>query len=366
MLQAHAEIPPVNDQRLIDHVVGADGSEEGFLSGGFLTATGLISALQMSGRSISSFRRILDFGCGAGRVTHWLRHLADGAELTGADINPDAIAWCRDNLGAGAKFLCNGARPPLPLPDAGLDLIYGISVLTHLDEDLQFEWLRELHRIIAPEGLVVLTVHTGYRAAQALSPQAQVKYRKHGFIFQRASEQDKTVAGLPDFYQVAFHSREYIAREWTRLFEPVLSIAHGPFWTQEAIILRKREVDAPPLRDHSWERVKLPMGGIDTPGFAWRADGNLQHVAGWALAPDSDEPLDLTVWVNGEAAAMRCIEVQRDDVAAAFPHIAHAGNAGFMLNVELPDHDFDHHVIWFTAGDSPIPVCATYMRRQAS
>lgn len=66
MLQLHAEIPPVNDQRLIDHVVGADGSEEGFLSGGFLTATGLMSALQLSGRPISSFRRILDFGCGAG------------------------------------------------------------------------------------------------------------------------------------------------------------------------------------------------------------------------------------------------------------------------------------------------------------
>lgn len=183
MLQLHAEIPPVNDQRLIDHVVGADGSEEGFLSGGFLTATGLMSALQLSGRPISSFRRILDFGCGAGRVTHWLRHLADGAELTGADINPDAIAWCKDNLGAGAKFLCNGARPPLPLPDAGMDLIYGVSVLTHLDEGLQFEWLRELHRIIAPEGLVVLTVHTGYRAAQALSPQALGEYRNHGFIY---------------------------------------------------------------------------------------------------------------------------------------------------------------------------------------
>lgn len=63
---------------------------------------------------------------------------------------------------------------------------------------------------------------------------------------------------------------------------------------------------------------------------------------------------------------MRCIEVKRDDVKAAFPHFVHAGNAGFMLNVELPDHDFDHHVIWFTVGDSPMPVCATYMRRHAS
>ena len=52
MLQGHVEIPRVNDQRLLDHVVGADGSEEGFLSGGFLTAVGLMSMLQLAGRPI--------------------------------------------------------------------------------------------------------------------------------------------------------------------------------------------------------------------------------------------------------------------------------------------------------------------------
>ena len=366
MLRSHVEIPPVNDQRLLDHVVGAGGSEEGFLSGGFLTAIGLVSALQMAGRPISSFRRILDFGCGSGRVTHWLRHLAGSADLTGADINPDAIAWCKENLAFGANFLCTGNTPPLPLANGGADLIYGVSVLTHLDEDFQFEWLEELHRVTAPDGLVVLTIHTDYKAAQALPPQEHASYRKQGFFYQRAPDHDKTLAGLPDFYQVAFHTHDYIADKWTRLFEPLLSISHGPFWAQEAIVLRRKDSSAPRPRTPRWKRVKLPMGGLDTPGFGWQAQDSVQHVAGWALAPESGDPVDLTVWVDGKAAEMQCIEVRRDDVSAAFPDIPHTGNAGFMLNVELPDNDHGFHVIWFTAGDSPVPVSATYMTRQSS
>ncbi|MXX07463.1 MAG: class I SAM-dependent methyltransferase [Gammaproteobacteria bacterium] len=361
MLQGHVEIPRVNDQRLLDHVVGADGSEEGFLSGGFLTAVGLMSVLQLAGRPISCFRRILDFGCGSGRVTHWLRHLAGDAELTGADINPEAIAWCRENLDFEANFICNGPRPPLPLAAESADLIYGISVLTHLDEDLQFQWLRELHRVAAPGAVVVLTVHTDYRAVRTLSQSAFAKYRRRGFFYQRAASDDKTVAGLPDFYQVAFHTRNYIAGKWTRLFEPLLSVAPGPFWSQQAIVLGKRDRTTPRLLKPRWKHVKLPLGGMDTPGFGGPPQGDIQHVAGWAFDPDSDERRNVTAWVNGKPAEMRYIEVERDDVKAAFPDIPHAGNAGFMLNVELPGNDHGFHVIWFTAGDSPVPVSATYV-----
>ena len=84
-------------------------------------------------------------------------------------------------------------------------------------------------------------------------------------------------------------------------------------------------------------------------------------MAGWALAPDSGDPLDLRVWVDGNPAEMACIEVERDDVQAAFPDIPHAGNAGFMLNVDLPENDHGFHVIWFTTGDSPVPVSATFV-----
>ena len=366
MLQGHREVPPVNDQRLLDHVVGAGGSEEGFLAGGLLTAIGLMSALQLAGRPISSFRRILDFGCGSGRVTHWLRHLAADSKLTGADINPAAIAWCKENLDFGAEFLCNGPRPPLSLPDASQDLVYGISVLTHLDEDLQFEWLRELHRVTAPGGLIALTVHTDYRAAHALPRAAMARYRRRGFYYQRAPAGDKTVAGLPDFYQVAFHAHKYIARKWTRLFDPLLSVAHGPFWAQQAVLLRRRARIKQRFLAPAWERTKLPMGGIDTPGFRWQAEGDIQHVAGWALMPDAAEPLDLTVWVDGKEAGRCRTEIRRDDVQAAFPDIPHAGNAGFMLNVSLPDHDGAHHVIWFTVGGSPLPVSATCMTGRQS
>src|SRR3954451_10278501 len=43
-------------------------------------------------------RRILDFGCGVGRVLRQLVPIAQGAELHGCDIDPACVAWVREHL----------------------------------------------------------------------------------------------------------------------------------------------------------------------------------------------------------------------------------------------------------------------------
>ena len=39
------------------------------------------------------------------------------------------------------------------------DCVYAISVFTHMSEELQFSWMRELRRIIRPGGYVLITTH---------------------------------------------------------------------------------------------------------------------------------------------------------------------------------------------------------------
>ena len=81
-----------------------------------------------------------------------MRHLVDelpGSEIAGTDYNPDTIAWCRANI-AGIRFELNGLAPPLAFDDAQFDFVYGISVLTHLSEAMQFAWFDELHRVTKP------------------------------------------------------------------------------------------------------------------------------------------------------------------------------------------------------------------------
>lgn len=102
-------------------------------------------------------RRILDWGCGPGRV---IRHLPEycgkGCTFYGTDYNEQSIDWCKKNL-PGIHFNKNSLEARLPFEDDYMDIIYGISIFTHLSEKKHFEWYKELFRILKPGGIMFLT-----------------------------------------------------------------------------------------------------------------------------------------------------------------------------------------------------------------
>ena len=123
-------------------------------------------ALARQRKSFKDFNSILDFGCGCGRLIRSLRPFCDPwASIYGTDIDPAAIAWCKDNI-ADASFSMNGANPPLRFEDKSMDLIYACSVFTHLDTEDQFHWLAELQRILKPDGYLLLTFRYRYNIDQ--------------------------------------------------------------------------------------------------------------------------------------------------------------------------------------------------------
>jgi len=101
--------------------------------------------------------RILDWGCGPGRI---IRHLptlvGNGCEYIGTDYNKKSIDWCSKNL-TDIYFYKNSLNAQLPFDDNFVNLIYGISVLTHLSEQLHYDWFNELYRILKPNGIMLLT-----------------------------------------------------------------------------------------------------------------------------------------------------------------------------------------------------------------
>jgi SAM-dependent methyltransferase len=99
---------------------------------------------------------VLDFGCGCGRVTRYWQNF-DGA-VAGSDLNDDAVEWCRDNL-SYASFVRNDLAPPLAFDDDSFDLVYALSVFTHLTADLQLAWRDELRRVLRRDGYLLLTTH---------------------------------------------------------------------------------------------------------------------------------------------------------------------------------------------------------------
>lgn len=194
-----------------------------------------------AGHNISSFTNILDFGSGCGRVIQNFRTPQfNQCNLYATDIDPDLVDWGKNNL-HGIQWTINGHLPPLPFDDDVFDLIYGISVFTHLDEDFQNAWLCELQRVARPGAILILTVHGEHviNRIRLLDDSYREKIREHGFAFVKLSSGRFKVDGFPDFYQTAFHTRQYVDNKWSAHFEIVDYVERGVGDYQDAIVLRK-------------------------------------------------------------------------------------------------------------------------------
>lgn len=99
---------------------------------------------------------ILDWGCGPGRIVRHLPTLLPESKILGTDYNPVSIEWCRHNLD-GISFNNNALNADLPYENESIDVIYGISILTHLSEKMHHEWVNELYRVLKVGGVLLLT-----------------------------------------------------------------------------------------------------------------------------------------------------------------------------------------------------------------
>jgi SAM-dependent methyltransferase len=103
-------------------------------------------------------KRVLDFGSGAGRVLRHFHAEAEAAEFWGADMHAPSVEWLERELSPPFHAWRCRAEPPLGLEHASFDLIWAISVFTHL-ADQSLPWLLELHRLLKPDGLLIATYY---------------------------------------------------------------------------------------------------------------------------------------------------------------------------------------------------------------
>ena len=146
-------LPPPRLRLLVD---GRSGDAGLFLRVGAQLCESIQGAVAESGKPAAEMRAVLDFGCGCGRVArHWQG--VEGPEVHGCDYNPVLVAWCMANL-PHVRALRNELEPPAPYVSGSFDLIYALSVFSHLDEQCQRAWLEEFQRLLRPGGLLVLSV----------------------------------------------------------------------------------------------------------------------------------------------------------------------------------------------------------------
>jgi len=115
--------------------------------------------LQHAGVNLQQIQSLLDFGCGSGRLLVGWHLLAPHIELNGCDFNPKLLDWVQQNLSNQAHCVKNNLTPPLPYADNKFDLIYLISVFTHLSLAVQKEWIQEFSRVLKVGGHILITLH---------------------------------------------------------------------------------------------------------------------------------------------------------------------------------------------------------------
>ena len=102
-------------------------------------------------------RRVLDFGCGSGRLLRQFLDEARLAEFHGSDIDEEMVSWVRKHLCPPiADVRVNREQPPLDYPDDHFDLITALSVFTHIADGWS-DWLLEIRRVLKPGGLLIAT-----------------------------------------------------------------------------------------------------------------------------------------------------------------------------------------------------------------
>jgi SAM-dependent methyltransferase len=198
---------------------------EDYLEGGRRDVEIMLEALHEAGASPESIERILDFGCAEGRM---LRHLRDGSqrELWGVDINAQRITWCQQHLVPPLRFATTTTLPHLPFPDEYFDLVYAISVFTHISE-LADAWFLELLRVLRTGGNIYLTIHDEHSIEVLLDGhRAETTPGELVELLVRFDKETRTLSRDWVYFAVhadpgaqVFYKRDDLVRRWSQLAE---------------------------------------------------------------------------------------------------------------------------------------------------
>ncbi len=98
-----------------------------------------------------SSSRVLDVGCGAGRIVYALRNRVKS--IVGVDISATMIELAREVAPEEqCEFVVGNGKDLAFLPDNSIDFAYSLLVLQHMRQDVMFDNLKEVARILAPQG----------------------------------------------------------------------------------------------------------------------------------------------------------------------------------------------------------------------
>ncbi|MBW3607866.1 MAG: class I SAM-dependent methyltransferase [Actinobacteria bacterium] len=177
--------------------------------------------------------RVLDFGCGSGKVMRHFLPEAEVCELWGCDIDARSVDWINAELDPPLHAFTNREAPPLEQPSESFDLVWSVSVFTHLT-DHWAGWLAELHRVLRPGGLAIISFLGGamyevWTGASWDPDRIGMTVLDHG--------QDWELGG-----PTVFHSPWWLREHWGRAFE-IVQMREGSAPREHGLVLLRSRSD---------------------------------------------------------------------------------------------------------------------------
>lgn len=180
--------------------------------------------------------RVLDVGCGIGRMALPLTDYLEGGSYAGFDVGREMVRWCSRNISPrhpsfefawapiyNAKYNPFGTVAAgefrFPYEDASFDFAFATSLFTHLQRQETAHYLAETARVLRPGGACLLTFFL-------LTPEseAEIAANRASFDFRHPVDGGKTTDPRQPEEAIAFRVevlRELLAEAGLRVREPL-------------------------------------------------------------------------------------------------------------------------------------------------
>jgi SAM-dependent methyltransferase len=133
-------------------------------------ASGVASVARLEGHGLEPRHRLLDWGCGAGRLAVGLKERwGNAGSYIGLDVQRPLISWARRHLGGeGFEFVfvdvenerynpTGSADGAIPIGDASVDVVHAYSVFSHMRGADAARYLHEISRVVRGDGFAFFT-----------------------------------------------------------------------------------------------------------------------------------------------------------------------------------------------------------------
>ncbi|MFG5777211.1 SAM-dependent methyltransferase [Comamonas sp. J-3] len=203
-----------------------------YLADGWRTLAELMSLLESVGQPLMASQHFLEFASGHGRFT---RHLAKalGAErVTVSDVVADGVAFATEKF--GVKGFVSVSQPQQLQAPQKYDVVFVLSLFTHLPRSTWSDWLRALWSLVEPGGLLVFTTH----GAKAIAYD-KIQVDDTGFFFAPVSESH--AIDLQE-YGMTFTTEGFVREQIDAVMggDKLLKFSPVHFWNhQDAFVLRR-------------------------------------------------------------------------------------------------------------------------------